>query len=199
MEKVFAVPAEIVDGLMPEGFAPGDEAKLLSILATHGSFHDRTVEFENNQGFRQILPYVVARHSGKILTYQRLSKSERRLDSKFSIGFGGHINPLDADDGQNPILAALQRELNEEVSFAGAPVFRFIGTIKVQRTPVDTVHIALVYFADLDSDGFRINEPEGFASTSWKTPAELVELRPQMESWSQILVENLFAKAPTLN
>jgi predicted NUDIX family phosphoesterase len=193
MEKAFAVSTAEADRFIPKGIAKLDEQAFLDFAATHGRFYDRTPELENDASLKQIIPYVIATHAGKILVYQRTQKqTDQRLHAKFSFGFGGHINPPDATDSQNPVLTARARELDEEISFGSTPRFKFLGVINIQKNHVDTFHIGPTYIAELDSDAFRINEVGYFASTAWKTPEEIAEIFPSLESWSKELFSWLY-------
>ena len=193
MEKVFALPTATINTLVKQGVHSADEAALLSVIAQQGAYYDRTDALENNKELKQIIPYVTAMCNGKILVYQRTPKqTDKRLHAKYSIGFGGHINPEDAQNGQNPVLGARTRELNEEISFGGKPQFKFFGTINIAHTPIDQFHMGFAYLAELPNEEYTINEIGYFASTAWLTPTELATKYEQMEAWSQVLFSALY-------
>ena len=59
---------------------------------------------ETDPSFKQLIPYVIMSHEGKYLSYIRGKRAgETRLVAKRSIGIGGHINPIDADN--SPLFA----------------------------------------------------------------------------------------------
>ena len=94
MEKVLAVSADKITRLVPQGFIKTDEKQMLEFVAREGKYHDRTPELENDTTLKQIIPYVLVSHADKFLVYQRAPKlTETRLQKKFSLAFGGHINP----------------------------------------------------------------------------------------------------------
>lgn len=106
---------------------------------------------EKNSDFKQIIPYIIilTKDLKNIAVYKRKG-SEERLHDLWSIGIGGHINPVDA--GKNPnsieeiILAGMQRELDEELEQIGdkdKPVFT--GIINEEETDVGSVHIGAVF------------------------------------------------------
>jgi len=193
MEKVFAVATNKISTIVPTGVHPANEAELMSFVQQNGAFYDRTAELEEDTTLQQIIPYVAATCNGKILVYQRTPKqTDARLHAKYSIGFGGHINPEDAQDGQNPVLGARTRELNEEVSFGGTPNFNFVGTINVDLAPIDKFHMAFAYTAELPTEEFTINEVGYFASTQWMSPEQIAEIYDNMEAWSQVLFTYLY-------
>lgn len=71
---------------------------------------------------KQIIPYVVigSRKNGTFLSYVRPNKgNEDRLHGKISIGFGGHIEVIDAEGSINifdAVLNCARREIKEELS-----------------------------------------------------------------------------------
>ena len=78
---------------------------------------------EEDESFRQIIPYVVLRSPGRIFSYARTARAgERRLHGLRSVGVGGHVNPEDLPDGlpglvaapEPALVAAAGRELAEE-------------------------------------------------------------------------------------
>lgn len=195
MEQVFTLPSAVVEAIVPKGVVAISEEQFLEFVTRHGRFYDRTPALESNTTLRQVIPYITVTHGGRVLVYQRTPKqTDKRLHAKYSIGFGGHINPVDGKGGKNPILGARARELNEEISFAANLRFRFLGTINVIKEPVDEFHVGVAYVAEAGSDDFRINEVGYFASTAWKTPAEAAALLPLMESWSQEVFAVMYPK-----
>jgi len=76
----------------------------------------------------QIIPYVVITYNDKILVYTRDNGgAESRLHGLKSVGFGGHINPIDMPSSlkshefneehfEKLLKKAIQRELMEEVA-----------------------------------------------------------------------------------
>ena len=72
---------------------------------------------ETDPSLKQIIPYVLLVHEGRVLHYVRGKKAgEQRLVAKGSIGIGGHMN--DGDEGlfaldRAAYDAAVQREVGE--------------------------------------------------------------------------------------
>ncbi len=113
-------------------------------------FKDRKI-VEKDPNFKQVIPYVIilTKDSKYIAGYKRQG-NEERLHDLWSIGIGGHINPIDAD--KNPtmlkeiIIAGMQRELDEELITVNAndkPIFT--GIINEEITDVGSVHIGAVF------------------------------------------------------
>jgi predicted NUDIX family phosphoesterase len=145
-------------------------------------------EAEEDPSFKQLIPYVVLRHNGKVLHYTRAGGGERRLHAKRSVGIGGHICSADGGVTAQAYRAGMLRELDEEVRIEGGYTERCIGLINDDRTPVGQVHLGIVHLLDLQSPQVESREAAlllgGFAAVA--------ELRPQreaFETWSQFLLD----------
>jgi predicted NUDIX family phosphoesterase len=120
---------------------------------------------EESPLWRQLIPYAYITHKDYgVLTYNRKGNhTERALAGKASVGFGGHIEPVDAlkqESGSQVwgslykvIMNCLNRELAEEalVAFASA---LYVGHIVDHGPPeevplVNRVHAGLVFRVDI--------------------------------------------------
>lgn len=146
-------------GLSPQGFLPPDAVDLESV-APRLFFAERAY-MEDCSHFKQVIPYLVlTRGEGdatRVLCYQRRSKhTEARLGGLWSVGFGGHIEPDDADAGAARRTAALLeatalREMQEETGLEpGAGALRLAGFINSDAQDVSSVHFGVVYRVSLD-------------------------------------------------
>ena len=92
---------------------------LPALLARENNFFMPRSQAETNPAFKQIIPYALLVHGGRVLHYVRGKKAgEQRLVAKGSIGIGGHMN--DGDEGlfsmdDAAYEAAVQREVGEEL------------------------------------------------------------------------------------
>src|SRR5437867_8714273 len=69
------------------------EKYLPALLSRGNNFFMQRSRAENDPGFKQIIPYVLLAHEGRVLHYVRGKKAgEQRLVAKGSIGIGGHMN-----------------------------------------------------------------------------------------------------------
>jgi predicted NUDIX family phosphoesterase len=203
--------------LSPQGFLPAGSVDL-DALAPHLFFAERAY-MEQCSHFKQIIPYLVlTRARGgapRVLAYQRRGDhSEKRLGGLWSVGFGGHIEPLDrADAGvasQGLVRAAALRELAEETGLSVAPErLRPLGCINSDREDVSSVHFGVVYGVDLD---VLPESDEAVAETvvaqaephrvRWLPQAALPGLLGpgrgpdggDFEDWSRIVIEGAFAR-----
>ena len=108
----------------------------------------------------QLIPYVVLKHDGKVLTYVRPDKgNEGRLHGKASIGVGGHIDLQDVvhedsvlDLDQTLKLSCI-REIQEEIGLEveGSDLV-WKGLIVRRDKDVDRVHLGIVAEIELDDE-----------------------------------------------
>jgi len=142
-------------GLSPQGFLPLGTIDL-DAVEKWGFFAERDY-MENCSHYKQIIPYISLTLDGQVLAYQRQTKhSEQRLGGLWTVGFGGHIEPIDRSEaGVHGLLqTAALRELEEETGFSvsdDALVAR--GCINSEKEDVSSVHAGLFYTVDLASTG----------------------------------------------
>jgi predicted NUDIX family phosphoesterase len=147
---------------------------------------------EENPDYKQIIPYIVLQTRDLSMTgiYMRQG-SGKRLHDLWSLGIGGHINPVDqkkSTDGFEQILmAGIRRELDEELEHRPCDdTLEFAGVISEDITEVGKVHLGAV---------FRIltRTPEKFIpghelfQFKWEKTASLETLN--LELWSTLALE----------
>jgi predicted NUDIX family phosphoesterase len=145
-------------------------------------------EAEKNPAFKQLIPYVIMACDGKYLSYVRGKRAgETRLVSKRSIGIGGHINPVDDSplfgDFYETYLAAVKREINEEVSVETNYIDRVVALLNDDSNEVGQVHLGIVHFWNLDEPKVSRKE-QMITQMSFMTPAELKDVESTLETWS---------------
>jgi predicted NUDIX family phosphoesterase len=215
-EQVFVVDRDaFFGGDWPHGYQPIDApGAFLDRAMRLGRFVDRD-EAERTPAWKQWIPYCMLRcgdwraggdpHDRGILLVQRTRKGgEARLHESWTIGLGGHIEPVDADDQSAPDAraffgAALQRELAEELQLpdAALPAPRLLGLINDDSTDVGQVHAGLAYCIDLPQPLAQAREMVGIREISKMRGgfthlvefAELWQTPSQFESWSQFLIQ----------
>jgi len=147
---------------------------------------------EDDPNHKQLIPYAVFTHEGKILHYVRGSKSgEKRLVAKGSIGIGGHIN--DGDESlfafdEDAYRGAVRREIEEELRFSGGYQDRVAALINDDSNEVGRVHLGVVHIVTLESADVRAGE-KAIAELQFFTPDELRARRESLETWSQIVLD----------
>lgn len=184
----------VVDALPGEGFIQTNE----NIFDLSQLWIGPRVHLEEDENFKQIIPYVILSHQGKIAVYQRTKQGgESRLHHLNSIGFGGHIDAFDLAydaagviDLDRTIETSGQREIDEELNIAGITSKTPLGYIVDNSNPVGRVHIGVVERWELSSPDIQSNEAEikvlGLFDVS-----ELKTMAVDMENWSQHVVNGL--------
>jgi predicted NUDIX family phosphoesterase len=171
----------------PQGFSDEGLSGLLERIGRHADFEKRAA-VEEDPSRKQIIPYVLITREDRLFLLKRLTtQSEKRLHNLYSIGVGGHINPVDEDEG-DPVEGGLRRELAEEVAIRGTFDLKPIGTLNDDSNPVGSVHFGLVYRARVRSGEVEVVEKE-MMEGRFVPPAEAGKVREGMETWSQILYD----------
>jgi predicted NUDIX family phosphoesterase len=146
-------------------------------------------EAEYNFNYKQVIPYVTIRNGNDYLLLKRTQKqTEKRLHDKYSLGIGGHINPVPHDSEDNIIMQGLYRELNEEIFLNEPGQLHFIGVINDESTSVSRVHLGLLYVLDVLSPGYQVLETE-LMTAQWVPKEKLTDFYPSFETWSQIVYD----------
>lgn len=156
-------------------------------------------KLEVNENYRQIIPYIVLTHNGKVAAYKRTKKGgEGRLHEKYSIGFGGHIDACDVEYNKDSellleetILIAGEREITEEVNTSNIISRKRMGYVIDNDNPVGRVHLGVVEFWELENDFITSNEDQ----IEFMGMFTFDELRGFMagflEPWTQIIVDSM--------
>ncbi len=220
MEFVFVVPRSDVfpattsGDSAPHGFDSfggnkpclGDlatEAGATQLLESSGFFVERA-RAEVTPAWKQPIPYaLVYGPQGVLCLRRKRAGSEARLHDKLSIGVGGHVEPIDLPDADNPadrtglLARTALRELHEELILEGAAAdaeVRLLGLLNDDTNPVGAVHLGLVCAVHVaDTAAVRVRE-EDILEGEFLTPAELLARHEQganFESWTELLLPHL--------
>lgn len=184
-EQVFVVPTYALKEITQQN--------VINALAA-GYFYGRG-EAETNENLKQIIPYVtITRGDGKVLAYRRSKKGrEGRLHNKWSVGFGGHVNPEDLQEAptdEKAFTYAINRELTEELEWGEELLDGFDVSLKKiiydNSNAVGRVHLGLNFVLKLEDpkDYPQIGDDE-IAEIKWVTKEEALELE-NLEGWSKI-------------
>jgi len=151
---------------------------------------------EADPAYKQLIPYVILTCDGKVLSYIRGRRAgETRLVGLRSIGIGGHINPADdmplfSADSREAYLAAVEREVAEEVSVESTHTDRVVAMLNDDSTAVGSVHLGIVHLWVLDSAKVSKRE-QMITQMAFLNLTELREVRDAMETWSQLCLDGL--------
>ncbi len=195
-EQVLVVPREAFEAVGAFNGVRRNPQDYLTAFLRPGVAHfmDRALAEESPQ-FKQIIAYAIFCHEGRVLAYARTAKgNEARLHDKYSLGIGGHINPVDGlADNLGTYLAGVEREIREEISFSGTAKQELYAVINDDTNEVGSVHLGIVHRFELDSDEVRPNE-KALDKLAFRTLDELSgPLADKLETWSSICVEALQA------
>jgi len=188
MRKIFCVPTRWVGGYVNMdtlNFAP-DRINSVRRLLEQGEMRPmgEHKELEDDENWKQIIPYIVFRCGPFFLQYNRGSTAgEQRLKEFTSIGIGGHM--------ESPhLITNMLREVEEEVSISGlwSPTFRYCGLVYDPTTPVGRVHLGLVFVVEAPHpDRFRFEARKETNKLRFNLLGEI----EKYEQWSQAIINNL--------
>jgi predicted NUDIX family phosphoesterase len=173
-----------VEKYLPRLFAPGVPRFMARPAA------------EKDPSHKQLIPYVLMTCGGKYLTYVRGKRAgETRLVGHRSIGIGGHINPIDdaplfGVDMRSVYDTAVEREVKEEVSVDSPHTDELLALINDDSTEVGSVHLGIVHLWRLDTPNVTRKE-QMITQMEFLKLKDLVALREQMETWSQLCLDHL--------
>ena len=201
-ENVLVFPRSLFERLgVFQGFNADVDRFLPTILdPKNNSFLPRS-KAETDPNFKQIIPYVIITDGKSVLHYVRGKKAgEQRLVAKGSIGIGGHINR--EEDHSLSLFAftfnmqafqeAVKREVCEELTIQGEFNARPVGLINDDSTEVGRVHFGVVHILFCTPEQVKKNE-QVITQVEFISIEELKAKRGQMESWSQLCLDNLDA------
>lgn len=203
-EIVMVVPEALVKPVLTNVYTPSEHAFLAETIDGYPVKRPLVVGINRNlqemlrydaeldPSFKQIIPYVILRHSGKVFCTHRLGGSgEARLVGGYSIGTGGHIT-----SGET-IYSGMRRELLEEVALEAENTLGYVvkGFILDSSTAVNSVHLGVVIDMVVNDADISCVEKEKL-SGEWISMEELKNLYDEgkLESWSTIAYENLFSR-----
>lgn len=195
MEFVYVIKRfDLFDLAFPHGFRRPWEVPLdewIERISSRGFFVERR-HAETDSTMKQIIPYCVLIRDDSVFVLRRKERGgESRLFNLHSIGVGGHINPVDGD--RDPLLAGLERELEEEVEIDGRYSAEPLGVINDESQPVGSVHFGMVY-AIRPEGAVRVREVDQLEG-EWVSIEQLTRRvkveRESFESWSALIIDRI--------
>ena len=194
-ENILVVRRSLFDELGAfQGLNFDVEHYLPALLARENNFFTPRPAAETNPALKQIIPYALLVHNWRVLHYVRGKKAgEQRLAAKGSVGIGGHMN--DGDEGlfaldKDAYLAGVQREVAEELNVQTEFANHIVALLNDDANAVGQVHLGVVHIFSLKTDAVTKRE-QMITQLDFLTPEELRARRENLESWSQICVDNL--------
>jgi predicted NUDIX family phosphoesterase len=194
-EMILVVRRSLLDALGAfQGLNFDVERYLPAFLARENNFFMPRSAAESDPSFKQIIPYVLLTHQGRVLHYVRGKKAgEQRLVAKGSLGIGGHMN--DSDEGlfamdRDAYNISVRREVGEELQLNSTYTERTVALLNDDSTEVGRVHVGVVHVFELETDDVRKGEAMITELQFLDRPA-LAARREAMETWSQICFDHL--------
>lgn len=162
--------------------------KCLEIISKKAEFQPRSL-MEKDPTYKQIIPYLIFEHDGSFFLMQRKKDaSEQRLQSKYSLGIGGHMRFEDLQQSAD-LFGWAKREFEEEVHYEGTFQMAPLGILNDDSTEVGQVHLGIVLMLVGDSDKISIKSE---LHSGQLTPLpDCLDYVPYMETWSQITLMKL--------
>ncbi|MEI2465177.1 hypothetical protein [Niallia taxi] len=193
-EIIIVAPRDVVfenESLTFQG-VNSDELSVKKIVDNISSSYSemRRGDAEENELFKQPIPYCVLKRGYEFYVYKRLTGGgETRLHNQLSLGVGGHMNDTNRVTFQSLMMDNLQRELDEELNIQTEQKFEFnvVGLINDDLNEVGKVHVGLLVVAELPLDAEvtvrETDQLEGF----WVNIKDLKDVYKNLESWSQYI------------
>lgn len=198
-EAVLCVPAPHVRSVLENPYTDDDKLVALLNFSTHirrGETDGTDDGCEVDPNWKQLIPYIVCvNKDSQILAYNRGSKGgEKRLESKWAIGFGGHINNQDAD-----WMAGIKREIREEIDVnhpiafderfydkpTWAKLYGPIGFLNDDSDDVGRHHLGVVYVLRADEVVPREN-PDWLWVTLEQMDRKIANDEMRVENWARL-------------
>ncbi|MBA3963825.1 MAG: hypothetical protein H0X40_18255 [Chthoniobacterales bacterium] len=194
-ENVLVVRRELFDQLGGfQGLCFEPRRYLDSLLARGNNHFLSRALAETDPTHKQIIPYALLACGDRVLHYVRGKKAgEQRLVAKGSIGIGGHMN--DEDESlfawdEQAYRAGVEREVNEEMKIETTFEDRVVALLNDDTTEVGRVHLGVVHVFRLAEAKVQKREAM-ITNLEFLTRTELVARRENLETWSQICVDEL--------
>ena len=187
-ESVLVVPSLVVQDI-PDRFTPSEDFFRIGMLEKMGRYILRA-DAEGHPEFQQLIPYVIVSNKKKDrwLAARRI-KGDSRLQGQWSLGFGGHVDLVDTAEGVSPVMAALQRELDEElkiVPLAAQEPSRFLGFIRDAGSATSD-HLGFLFSVQVN-EKTSIKEKDTLEG-KWLSIDELIKMYPLFEGWSRYAID----------
>jgi predicted NUDIX family phosphoesterase len=192
-ERVLCIPTLLFHELGHfQGFLADAQPYFKTLFDPNYTTYRPRDEVETDPSYKQLIPYCIFRSQGEVFHYKRgKAQGEARLHSLRSIGIGGHIASTDADTARESYLAAMRREIDEEVFLESAFTESCVGLINDDQTEVGRVHLGIVHLFELEAPKVGPRE-ESIIETGFASPAKLTSELESFETWSQICLKHLF-------
>ncbi|OQY50478.1 MAG: phosphoesterase [Desulfobacteraceae bacterium 4572_89] len=193
-EKILCIHRDRLPGswVAEKSIVPMDLGKFIEQCTLSGFEFVNRFEAENDSTLKQVIPYIVLQtHDLERTAIYNRQGSEERLHDLWSLGIGGHINPVDQQNQQSSfkdiLMSGMERELEEELfKRPDQDMAEFSGIISEDITSVGKVHLGAVFRILTKTPGAYSPGPE-LSMFQWTNTSDLIQLN--MELWSELALE----------
>jgi len=189
-EKVLCFKRELFEQLgVFQGLSLDVEKYLPVLTSSKNLMYLNRSEAETDRRYKQLIPYVLIVHGGRVLRYQRgKGWQETGLRGLWSVGIGGHISE-EEDHGLFTKEFGMQREVREEVDVE--PVSEStVAVINDDSTDVGYVHFGVVHVMQVANENVA-GRRSGIKSPEFVPIPDAVKDASNYESWSRFCLENM--------
>jgi len=194
-ENILVIKRSLFDDLGAfQGLNFEPKKYLDAILSRGNNFFLSRGQAEKDPTHKQIIPYVLLAHGGRVLFYVRGKKAgEQRLVAKGSIGIGGHMNESDESLfalDEAAYRAGVEREVGEEIAINAKFEDQIVALLNDDSTEVGQVHLGVVHVFKLAEPNVEKREAM-ITNVAFLDKNELMTRRDSLETWSQICLDSL--------
>jgi predicted NUDIX family phosphoesterase len=170
-----------------------DVEKYLPVLTSTAQLvYKNRSDAEQDEAYKQLIPYVLLFCGGKILRYRRgRGGQETRLHGLYSVGIGGHISEEDHGlfSSHGGYHDGMRRELTEEVAVDGVHDVA-VAVINDDSTEVGRVHFGVVHVMHVDHEKVA-GRRSGIVGPEFVPIPEATKDMSIYESWSSLCLAQL--------
>ncbi len=190
-EQIFVVPRSKFSSFLDfKGFKTSEGISLKEWVDA-GTYKPRAM-MEEDPSYKQLIPYIILRNNQLVFRYWRTKRAgESRLHHLYSIGIGGHINPVDDNlfpDTSELLHEAALRELHEEIEVESNVDLHHIGFINDDDSEVGKVHLGIVFECWLPDQNVKLRE-SALGRGEWIEVNNLYD-DVEYETWSDFLIKD---------
>lgn len=192
-ERVLCFERKLLEEIgLFQGLSPEVEKYLPVVTSSSRLIYLNRSEAEHDKRYKQLIPYVLLIHNGRILRYRRgRGGQETRLHGLYSVGIGGHIS--DEDHGlfskDLGYRDGMRREIMEEVAVEEVKESA-VAVINDDSTEVGAVHFGVVHIMEVAKENV-VGHRSGIVAPEFVPIAEAVKDLAGYEGWSRLCLEHL--------
>ena len=197
---------------MPEGF----QDTFCNTLESAGLVFDSRNRCKGDTRYRKVLPYWTILRGDEVLAYDRTKSGDQEsLWERISIGYGGHIEPIDNDIGQrlamgvdlvsSIVFQGSLRELREELNKdlqpqqiqKGLETFKgYLLATASQYGLTELEYVGLSFILHVDADFEPTADEDACQGHRWMKAEELYngDMFSKLEPWSKVVLKNVVGR-----